>query len=117
MTINEVLGKEIELGTYIIGFQNEGRDDETFFFVENINDLQELWQDFCEGNNLSLDCVDYVYIEQSGVSILSEYLEETGATLYVYNGWCIETEKGRERFASWEDMIRWMDDQNYERRR
>ena len=111
MTIYDAINKDLEVGTYLIGFQN---DDETTFFAEDLRTLEHLWHDFCKENNLPTDCVNYVYLNQSAPSILSEYLEETGASIAVTaEGWWVEDyENGCQTFHSWAEMIQWMDEQN-----
>ena len=44
-------------GVYNIGF-NDG--DETQFDVQNLNDLQEGWKEFCKDEKISQNCVNYV---------------------------------------------------------
>lgn len=47
--------------TYNIGFINdEGRNDETQFDAENLDDLKMLWDDFCMENHFMTDKVLYV---------------------------------------------------------
>lgn len=58
MTLKEAVGMEtIKNGTFNIGFE---KDDETQFDVDDFNDLQDLWEMFCEDNGIPYDCVDYV---------------------------------------------------------
>ncbi len=60
MRIKDFVGW-IKPGTYNIGFINdEGRDDETQFSAENIDDLVELWEEFCRENGFRYDSVTYV---------------------------------------------------------
>lgn len=44
-------------GMYRIGF-NEG--DETEFFALDVDELEELWQIFCEENDVDKDSIDYI---------------------------------------------------------
>ena len=44
-------------GTYNIGF-NDG--DETQFDVQNLEELQEGWSEFCKEEKVDSGCVDYV---------------------------------------------------------
>lgn len=46
-----------------IGFLNDGRDDETQFDLaldEGVEELYELWVDFCRTENIDPDAVEYV---------------------------------------------------------
>ena len=47
------------VGTYQIIFDNDEAifGDVTEFYVEDVWELEELWADFCEENNLDEDCL------------------------------------------------------------
>lgn len=115
MTIDKAIRNNIEVGTYYIGFQCEGEDDETMFFAEDLQDLNGLWEAFAKENDLEPDCVDYVSLNQSAPSILSEYLDNTGASIgMTVEGWRVEDyDNGPLNFNTWADMIRWMDEYNW----
>ena len=46
-------------GTYNIGF-NDG--DETQFSAKNLNELVDLWKEFCKENGYKTSSVDYVEV-------------------------------------------------------
>lgn len=48
-------------GTYRIGFvNNEGREDETELDAFNLQELQEVYSEFCKENNFKQNTVLYV---------------------------------------------------------
>lgn len=59
MTIREASKGVVTSGreTYNIGF-NDG--DETQFDVQNLEELQECWLEFCKEEKVDPGCVDYV---------------------------------------------------------
>ena len=114
MDIRTLTNDWMPIGTYSIGF-NE--DDETQFFASTMNELYDLWTDFCDENGIDYNCVDYVELEQDDRGIFEEFLERTMAT--VYKGkyeWHVCEDGGDKVFEHWLEMIRYMDDQNTEMR-
>ena len=105
---------EIRMGVYNIGFREK---DEVQFFAANYEDLRDLWEDFCDENDIDYHYVDYVECKETDVEIFEEYLERTGALIHkapayweVYEGDC------GSRFCSWYEMIQHMNAQNEEMR-
>ena len=47
-------------GTYNIGFPGENGADETQFDASGFEELEELWEAFCEENDLDPEDVDYM---------------------------------------------------------
>lgn len=47
--------------TYLVGFiNNEHNEDETEFDVSDLQELIEVWNDFCKENGVMLDAVTYI---------------------------------------------------------
>ena len=73
MTLKEATkDKRIMRAVYNIGF-NKG--DETQFHVDNYNELNSLWEDFCKDEGCSTDSVDYVRYAGSRDSDVYEQLQ------------------------------------------
>lgn len=64
MTLYEALTELISKHTYNIGFIGIDGESETQFDVNNLSELEELWEDFCHENGLPLDCVEYVELDE-----------------------------------------------------
>ena len=63
MNIREVAQEygDISRGTYDIGFINsDGMNDETEFFVDDLEDLVALFDEFCRENGFAEDSVTYI---------------------------------------------------------
>ena len=77
---------DISRGTYDIGFINsDGMNDETEFFVDNLEDLVTLFSEFCRENGFTEDSVTYIGIVGLTVRELNRdqlnQLKESLATL------------------------------------
>ena len=77
---------DISRGTYDIGFINsDGMNDETEFFVDDLEDLVALFSEFCRENGLAEDSVAYIKIVGLTVRELNRdqlnQLKESLATL------------------------------------
>ena len=112
MTISEYIGHLCPIGTYNITFE----DDETQFFVTDVDDLQSLWEDFCAENDLDPEDFRECYLVQNDVDILEEFLERTTATIYKDFEWHVCEGGANKTFETWLDLIRYMDEQNEEMR-
>lgn len=105
---------QIRMGVYSIGYRET---DETQFFAANYEDLRDLWEDFCDENDIDYHYVDYVECEETDVDIFEEYLERTGATVYKgCSGWVVNEGGYDSIFCSWYEMIEHMNGQNEEMR-
>lgn len=77
---------DISRGTYDIGFINsDGMNDETEFFVDDLEDLVALFSEFCRENGFAEDSVTYIKIVGLTVRELNRdqlnQLKESLATL------------------------------------
>ena len=77
---------DISRGTYDIGFINsDGMNDETDFFVDDLEDLVALFSEFCRENGFAEDSVTYIQIVGLTVRELNRdqlnQLKESLATL------------------------------------
>ena len=68
---------DILRGTYDIGFINsDGMNDETEFFVDDLEDLERTYEEFCEDNGFSKDTVKYIESVEREENNMNDKLKE-----------------------------------------
>lgn len=95
------------LGVYNVAF---GDDDETQFFADGAEELEDLWEGFCKENCFDVNSVVCVSLERDDRSIFTDYMWNTDATVATTTeGWVVTADGWSTTFASWLDMINFME--------